>query len=110
MDRFYRTIDGRVLDLSALGEGERSFLRRCYAAYLQGTDSAAFNNTFLAAPANPLLRADGSIVTRDAWTHLLYVIPHDLGDRLGIKQGSLAPEGDVDHDPFDASVRGLRGA
>ncbi len=105
MNTHYQTIDGRVYDLAILAERERAFVQRCYAAYQEEMDWSTFNNTYLVAPTNPLFRTGDAAITREVWVHPLYVIPHDLGDRLGIKQGALAREGDADSDPFSASIR-----
>jgi hypothetical protein len=96
----YTTLDGHIVDLAALSDEERGFLNRCAAAYRAGLDSVQFNNTLLNGPENPLLRSADGWVTRPIWEHPLYRAVHDLGDRLGIQQGRLAPEGTWESDPF----------
>jgi hypothetical protein len=56
----------------------------------------------VASTDNPLLRATGGRVTDAVWHHPLYRAMRDLGDRLGIQQGTIAaePGDDVSQDPF----------
>ena len=96
----YTTLDGRVLDLTALTGEERAHLDAAYDAYCAGMALATFDASYMSGGANPLLRTTGGWVTRAAWEHPLYQAVHDLGDRLGIAQGELAPEGDWERDPF----------
>jgi hypothetical protein len=96
----YTTIDGRQLDLSALNAEERAAFASAWAAYGEEAEFTAFNNTFVTGPANPLLRDTGGWVTEAVWHHPLYRALSDLGARLGIAQGRLAPEGDWRSDPL----------
>jgi hypothetical protein len=97
----YRTLDGAVLDLSELSEAEQAFFRHCEAAYRDGTPWGEFL-ALVGGQENPLLRPTGGWVTPAVWKHPLYRAVRDLGDRLGIQQGELAPgpRHAVDRDPF----------
>jgi hypothetical protein len=99
--RTYKTLDGRVLDLSVGTEEERAYLARGEQAYRDGMPWAAFLE-LVGSTKNPLLRATGGRVTDTVWNHPLYRAMRDLGDRLGIQQGTIAPEAgdDVTQDPF----------
>ena len=96
----YSTIDGRVLDLSALSDEQRRYFDRCVAAYREGMTWADFTNILVSGAENPLLRGTSGWITRAVWEHPLFQAVHDLGDRLGIAQGMLAPEGDPESDPL----------
>lgn len=97
----YTTLDGRRLDLRTLTEEERSYLARCYAAYVQGMAWEQFGHLATGAQ-HPVLRATDGVVTPDAWHHRLYQATSDLEDRLGIAQGELAadPGTSTALDPF----------
>ena len=97
----YTTLDGRVLDLGGLTAEERLHFDRAYAAYAAAMPVADFNRGFVFGQESPLLRATGGWVTRAVWDHPLFQAVYDLGDRLGIRQGELAPEGDLERDPLD---------
>lgn len=96
----YATIDGRFLDLTHLTDVERAYLDRCVGEYRDGIDAATFNNRFVAGLEHPLLRETNGWITRQVWDHPLYQAVRDLGARLGIIQGHLAPEGDFETDPI----------
>lgn len=96
----YTTLDGAVLDLSDLSEEERAYFERCVAAYRTGMDAAAFNNAYLFGPENPAWVAAGGLITRTVFRTPLFQAAHDLGDRLGIREGTLPPEGDWRRDPL----------
>lgn len=98
--RAYTTVGGLILDLSGLSDDERAYFDRSYAAYQAGTDAGTFNNTYVAGPQNPLLRETDGWITPAVWDHPLYQAVHDLGARLGIAQGQLAPEGQPERDPL----------
>lgn len=97
----YTTLDGVVLDLSDLAPGERAHFDRCYAAYRDGLPFAAFQD-LVTGGANPLLAATYGRVTPAVWDHPLFRAIRDLEDRVGIRQGELAPEpnDDPDSDPM----------
>jgi hypothetical protein len=97
----YKTLDGRVLDLNVGTAEERAYLAQCEQAYRDGIAWAAFLE-FVGSKKNPLLYTTGGRVTDSVWNHPLYRAMRDLGDRLGIQQGTIAPEADDDvtQDPF----------
>jgi hypothetical protein len=99
----YTTIDHQTLDLSSLSSEERAYLARAYAVYRSGMPFAEFNNTYVTGSANPLLGPTDGWITEAVWHHPLYRALRDLGARLGIAQGSLAPEGDWQSDPISDS-------
>jgi hypothetical protein len=87
----YTTLEGRVLDLSALTDELRSYFEECWQAYLAGEDSIAFENDRVFSARNPLLRETGGLITRVALDSPLYPALRDLGSRLGIAQGRFKP-------------------
>lgn len=97
----YRTLDGAMLDLSELSEAEQAFFRRCEAAYRDGTPWGEFL-ALVGGQENSQLYPTGGRVTPAVWNHPLYRAARDLGDRLGIQQGVLAPgpRDAVDRDPL----------
>ena len=97
----FTTLDRRVLDLQSLSSDNTAYLHRCYDAYRSGVDWVHFNNAYVNGPENPLLTQTHGMVTREVWNHPLYQAVRDLGDRLGISQGMLAPSGDGERDPMD---------
>ena len=103
----YRTLDGKILDLSELSEAEQAFFRRCESAYRDSTQWGEFL-ALVGGQENPLLRPTGGRVTAAVWNHPLYRAVRDLGDRLGIQQGVLAqgPKDAVHQDPV-SDVRSL---
>lgn len=93
----YTTLDGEVLDLTALTDTERGHLERATGAWAAGVDYAQFANAMLYSRGNPLVAAAGGMVTRDVLVHPLYRALHDLADRLGIAQNRVGPApGDAD--------------
>jgi hypothetical protein len=96
----YRTLDGEILDLRRLTDAEREFLQQCRAAYEAGMVWREFANRFVVGLENPLVKPTHGWITRQIWDHPLFQAVHDLGDRLGIRQGMLAPEGNAEADPF----------
>ena len=99
----YTTLKSQVLDLSDLSTDERSYFDAAVAGYRSCEPWAIFTNTRLNGAQNPLIRAAGGWVTRAVWEHPLYRALYDLGDRLGIAQGWIAPDPDTDlsHDPLE---------
>jgi hypothetical protein len=97
----YNTLDGRLLDLSGLTADERAYLARCYAAFRSGMPWSDFGE-LAHGSQHPLLRGTSGVVTRAVWDHPLYQATSDLEDRLGIRQGELAPDpgDDLLHDPI----------
>lgn len=98
----YTTLDGRVLDLSALTVEEHAYFDRLYAAYQDGTTWGAFSRLVEGAE-NPLLRATGGHITPAVWDHPLFQAVRDLEDRVGIARGGVRPEpgDDVGRDPIN---------
>lgn len=96
--RTYATLTGPVLDLTDRTEAEQRYLEQALAAYRAGIDWAEFNNTFVSGTANPLLR--GGMITEEAWANPVFRSVRDLGARLGIAQGRVAPEGEPATDPL----------
>src|SRR5439155_18152932 len=82
---------------------ERAHFDAAVAAYRAGEAWADFTNARLNGPDNPLLHATGGRITRSVWEHSLYRALYDLGDRLGIAQGCIAPDSgsDLAKDPLD---------
>jgi hypothetical protein len=101
----YITLKPEVVDLSDLSPEERAHFAATATAYRAGETWAAFTNARVNGLENPLIRATGGRVTRAVWEHPLYRALYDLGDRLGIAQGYVAPDPDSDMstDPFDDS-------
>lgn len=94
----YATLTGPVVDLTDRPAEERRYFERALAAYRQGGNWAEFNNTFVSGPANPLLRE--GVITEAAWLNPVFRCVRDLGARLGIAEGRIAPEGDAACDPL----------
>lgn len=91
----YNTLTGRVLDLMNLDHEKEAYFRRCYEAYRVNMRWGEFGN-LVAGEENPLVRAAGGWVTRVVYDHPLFQAVRDLEDRLGLRQGELAPEPGLD--------------
>ena len=89
---------------ATLGSEERAHFGRSYRAYRQGMDWAEFGNGLVWGSQNPLLQPTGRVVTREIYGHPLFQAVRDLGYRLGIRQGTIAPSqgDDIDRDPLAA--------
>ncbi|MCX6022789.1 MAG: hypothetical protein NTZ05_13895 [Chloroflexi bacterium] len=92
----YTTIDRKVLDLSDLSEGERSFFERCVKHYRSDSSYAIFVNALMNSSENPLIHATGGWITRAVNDHPLYQAVNDLSERLGIRQRLLGANGNED--------------
>lgn len=90
MDR-YVTLDGAVLDLSGLSDGERAYLDRCVTAYRERIGWEQFRYLTLTAE-NPLIQQADGQVTPTVWAHPLYRAVRDLETRLGIEQRFVGPD------------------
>jgi hypothetical protein len=97
----YRTLDGRVLDLTRIGDEERTYLEQCVAAYRAGLPWATFTD-LAEGNGSPLVRAAGGRVTQAVWDHPVFQAAYDMEARLGIAQGYVAADADDDpgRDPF----------
>lgn len=112
----YTTLDGQVIDLSALTQVEEGFFVRVLTLYRQ---KAAYEmvDQLVHGTENPLLATTDGVITRAVYSHTLYRTVRDMMDRLGIQQGELgAAAGDsVDDDPTAdewlpvAQAAGLKG-
>jgi hypothetical protein len=80
---------------------QRRFFERMYAAYQDDMNWADFGN-LATSTDNPLILATDGWVTRAVWDHPRFQARRDLEDRLGIRQGVMAPAPgfDIDRDPF----------
>jgi hypothetical protein len=96
----YSTLDGDILNLSALNAGELAFLGRCRALYRAATWAEMVE--LVNSDGNPVL-APGRRVTNTVAAHPLYRAVRDMQDRVGIISGRLRAEpGDnVAADPFE---------
>ncbi|HEY7061174.1 MAG TPA: hypothetical protein VII06_06830 [Chloroflexota bacterium] len=97
----YTTLDGRIIDLTGIGAGERPYLEQCQVAYREGMPWDQF--TALAeGEGSPLVRATGGWVTRAVWEHPVFQAARDMENRLGIAQGFVGPnpDDDLNRDPF----------
>ncbi|MGH2354983.1 MAG: hypothetical protein ACRDI2_22175 [Chloroflexota bacterium] len=97
----YRTLDGRVLDLTGLDEEQRAYFERCYTAYLRGTDFLKFSELVDRKEHNPLLRPTDGWITREIYAHPLFQAVRDLEFRLEIQQDVISPDpgDDLGRDP-----------
>ena len=97
----YTTLDGDVFDLSGLKSKDRDVLDEAVAAFEADIEWVNFGIRFT-GPKSPILKDTGGRVTRAVWATPLYQALHDLDDRLGIRQGTIATDGneDVIADPF----------
>jgi hypothetical protein len=97
----YVTLDGKVLDLTALRDEERQYLARCVAAYQARADWLAMG-ALADGTDNPLIRHAGGWVTRAVWEHPLYRTIRDMESRRAIGQGEMAAGADDNPDrvPF----------
>ena len=98
----YTTIDGEVIDLTALIDEERAFFGRCYRAFRDGTLRWAAMSDLVVSGENPVVRSAGGRVTVAVLAHPLYRAVHDLEHRVGLRTGELAlePEYDLAQDPL----------
>jgi hypothetical protein len=98
----YRTLDGRVLDLSKLSEAEAEYVAKCRRRYREGASWVEVSHLVESAEENPLLRPTGGVITREVWEHPAFQVARDLEDRAGMRDGSLLrrPDFDPDEDPF----------
>lgn len=99
--RTHVTVDGRVLDLTALDAELSTFYDACVAAYQGGIGFDALM-TQANGVANPLVRAQGGWLTAAIWDHPVYQAVRDLADRVGLREGRIrpAPGDDPARDPF----------
>jgi hypothetical protein len=97
----YRTLDGQILDLTGISDELQRYLADCEAAYRAGMPWEQFN-VLAEGEGSPLVRATGGWVTRAVWDHPVFRAARDMEDRLGIAQGyiGLDPEIDPASDPF----------
>lgn len=95
----YTTLDGQVLRLDELSDGEAVFLRRCRAAYSDALGWRELAN-LVNGDENPVLEP-GRRVTPTVAQRPLYIAARDLADRAAILQGALAFEAAVESDPFE---------
>ena len=91
----YTTLDGETIDLTQLTDVEQAFFWRCYAAYKVNMPWGQFTN-LAERSENPVIAATGGWITPAVHEHPLYKAVRDLEDRLGIKQGKLAPDPGTD--------------
>lgn len=100
----YTTLDGRVIDLRLLTDGERKHLEICWFAYQKDMDWAAFHD-LAGGRGNPAIKEAEGVIAPQIAEHPLYLATRDLEDRLGIRQGTVAPSaGDrVESDPIAIS-------
>src|SRR5689334_8635929 len=85
----YLTLEGEVLDLSRLTEGERAFFVRCYEAYREGALGWGEFTNLIAGHENPLIQSTGGWITRAVAETPLYRAVRDLEDRVGLRDGKL---------------------
>src|SRR5436190_4648628 len=91
----YTTLHGERIDLAGLSDAEQAFFWRCYAAYRAKMPWGEFAN-LAERSENPIIAATGGWITPAVHVHPLYKAVRDLEDRLGIKQGKLAPDPGTD--------------
>lgn len=98
----YTTLDGDVLDLRSLKDDESVYLTVAVTAYTENMSWERFSD-LVAGTVNPVVAAAGGRVTEAVWRHPLFQAVRDMEDRLGLRQGELAPdEGcNADSDPFE---------
>lgn len=87
----YRTLEGKTLDLEQLTAAEEAFFELCYAAYEREWLGWAQFTNLVWSRVNPVVSEDG-MVDAAAASHPLFLAVRDLEDRLGIREGGLAPE------------------
>ena len=97
----YTKLDGRTLDLSALGAEDRSYFERCLAAYRASMPFAQFLE-LVEGSGSPLVQAAGGQVTRAVWEHPLFQAARHLEHRVGIAQGviGVGPHDEPARDPL----------
>ncbi|MBI2171257.1 MAG: hypothetical protein HYU30_04445 [Chloroflexi bacterium] len=98
----YRTLERKVLDLINLTDEEMVFLTVALTAYKENMSWERFSD-LVAGRVNPLVAAAGGRVNEAVWGHPLFQAARDMEDRLGLRQGMLAPEEgcNPDADPFE---------
>jgi hypothetical protein len=97
----YRTLDGYILDLTQISGELQDYLAACEEAYRAGMPWEHFN-ALAAGEGSPLVRATGGWVTRAVWDHPVFRAARDMEDRLGIAQGYIGLDSNIDptSDPF----------
>lgn len=95
MDTYYTTLKGERIDLACLSDTEQAFFWRCYAAYRANMPWGQFAN-LAERSENPVIAATDGWITSAVHAHPLYKAVRDLEDRLGLKQGKLAPDPGTD--------------
>ncbi|MFN0144422.1 MAG: hypothetical protein ACKVP6_13420 [Mycobacterium sp.] len=90
-----------MIDLHLLTDAERKHLEICWFAYQKDMDWAAFHD-LAGGRGNPAIKEAEGVISPQIAEHPLYLATRDLEDRLGIRQGTVAPSaGDrVDSDPI----------
>lgn len=91
-------LDGDIIDLLALPDDEYGFYSQCLTAYRNNMAYGEYLK-MVQDPGNPMMKGNVAM-TKGIYESPLCRAVWDLGYRLAIKQGEMAPEGDfVDIDP-----------
>ena len=85
----YATLDGEILDLTALTEAERAFFGRVLALWRTRAPYDTVRE-LVSGPNNPILEP-GCRITAAVHRHPLWRAVYDLESRLGILQGEIGP-------------------
>jgi len=94
----YRLLERTTLDLSALPPEDLAFLLDLMQRAFAGEDFFALERLVCATGAYPLR---GGRVTRAIHDSVLFRVAEDIVDRVGIRQGTVAPDPGDEHIPVD---------
>ena len=97
----YTTLNGSVLDLTALTEEQCRFFAVCVQAWRAGATYLDFLSR-ISGVENPLVRDAAGVITRAVYRHSLFQALRDIEDRIGIATGYLLadPDADLAADPL----------
>ena len=93
MYNIHVTRKGEVIDLLSFSDEEFAFYNECLLAYETGMKYGEFLK-LVQSEKNPVMK--GGKVTREVYHHPLFQAVWDLGRRLAIAQGLMAPDPDTD--------------
>lgn len=93
MYNIHVTRKGEVIDLLSFTDEEFAFYNECYMQYESGMKYGEFLK-LIQSEKNPVMK--GGKVTKEVYRHPLFQAVWDLGRRLAIRQGLMAPDPDTD--------------
>src|SRR5438105_12256976 len=97
----YRLLNGESVELSVLPKKDLAFLLDLQRRAMENEDYFDLERAICGKGAHPLKGSPR--VTREIHDSLLFRVAEDVVDRIGIRQGVIAPDGD-ERVPIDEIV------